>query len=98
MREDRRDVGLGERPELEARDIGAARQAGHDVGQQRRAAGLGVTVGRHHQQPHAGVGPQQVAQEHQGQLVGPVHVVQDEQHGRRGTGGLQQRAGGIEHA
>jgi hypothetical protein len=75
IHEDLRDIRLGERRELDARDIGTARQTGHDVDEQPRAAGLGVAVRGQHQQPHVGIGPQQVAQEQQGQLVGPVNVV-----------------------
>jgi hypothetical protein len=98
LREDRRDFRLGERPQLEPGDVGAWCQAGHDVAEQGRPAGLGVAVGRQHEQPHGGVGAQHVAQEHQRQIVGPVQIVEHEEHRRRRPGGLQQRGGGLQRA
>ena len=97
MREDRGDVGLGERPELQPGDVRPPCQARHDLAEQGRTAGLGVPVGGDYQQPHGDVESQHVTQQQQREVVGPVQVVQHDQHGRRCAGGLKQRAGGLEH-
>ena len=39
-----------------------------------------------------------MAQQQQREIVGPVQVVEHEQHGRRRAGGLEQRRGGLERA
>ena len=96
MREDRGDVGLGERPELQPGDVRAPGQTGHDLAEQGGAAGLGIAVGGDQEQPDRRVGAQHMAQQEQRQVVGPVQVVEDEQHGRRLAGGLQQRRGGLQ--
>ncbi len=98
VREDRRYVALAQRAELEAGDVRPPRQTGHDVGEQGRATGLGVAVGGQHEHARGGVGAQQVAQQQQRQVVGPVQVVEHQQHGHRLAGGLQQRGGGLERA
>ena len=98
MREDRGDVGLGERAELDPGDVRPPRQTGHHLAEQGGAAGLGVAVSRKHEQPHRGVDAQQMAEQKQREVVGPVHVVEHEQHRRRRAGGLQQRRGGLQRA
>ncbi len=98
MREDRGDVGLGERAELDPGDVRPPRQTGHDVAEQGGAAGLRVAVSRKHEQPHRGVDAQQMAEQKQREVVGPVHVVEHEQHRRGRAGGLEQRRGGFQRA
>ena len=95
--EDRGDVRLGERSELQPADVRLARQPRHNVGEQRGAARLRVAVGGEHEHAHPVVGAQDVLQEEQRQLVRPVQVVEHEQHRRRGARGREQRRGRVQH-
>ena len=88
--EDVGDIALGQRSELQPAHVRPARQPRHHRRQQWRAARFRVAVGRDHEQAHARVGAEDVLNEQERQVLGPVEVVEHEQHGLRLAGRLQQ--------
>ena len=77
----RRHLRLVEAGEVEPADTpGSRRRVGEHLGERMSAVEVGVAVRREDEQPHRRTGTEHVAEQQQRRLVGPVHVVEHEDH------------------
>ena len=74
------DLGPGEPREAHPHDVLGAAQVGERLRELHRQVGLGVAEGHEEQQPGAPGGARQVPQQQQRRRVGPVPVLEHEQH------------------
>ena len=84
------DVVGGEAAELEAGEAVVAAEVGEHLGEGVGAGKVALAVGADDEHGGGPPVPKQVAQHEQGRLVGPVQVVEDEQHRARLGGQVEQ--------
>jgi hypothetical protein len=97
-REERRGIAAGQPPQRDARSQALAIPFHQRGGEQMRAVELDLAICREEQHPLVAQVAQQVVQERQRALVGPVHVVDEHQKAALGRERLQEAGGIVEQA
>ena len=92
LRHQARDLAFVEPLEIEPLHTRFAPEVGEHLSERMRAVEVGVAVRREHEQPHRSGRAQQMTQQHERRLVGPVHVVEHE-HDGMARGDLAEQVG-----